>query len=91
MAMRTAHDVRRLCVCNICGSIGDERAMVRPRGAHFEKFFRKDYDLDVLWHPGCFTVKFGEEAVFNLSRDERRKIRLCDVSADVMRRLIDDL
>lgn len=86
-----AHDVRHLCVCEICGGLVDDRGSIRPRGKHFEHYFSKDYNLDAHWHPGCYVEKYGEEGVFVLAREERRKFRICDVTIDTMRRLLDDI
>ena len=79
-----AHDVRHLCKCQICGGLADDREAIQPKDLH--SIYR-----GVWWHPGCYAKKFGEEAVFELPADDRRKFRLCDVSADTMRRLVEGL
>lgn len=77
MAM-TSHDVRHLVLCTGCGGLADDRSSVQPGfGQH--------------WHPGCFVADFGEDAVFTLHYENRRKFRLCDVSPATMRRLVDDI
>lgn len=85
-----AHDVRRLCVCALCGDVADDRTAIAMKGKHFEEYFPEQYDLNAYWHPGCFVEKFGEGVVFNLARSEQRKFRLCDVSADTMQRLLEE-
>lgn len=41
------------------------------------------------FHPGCFAKQFGEAAIFNLAGEDRKKFRLCDVTPDTMRRLLE--
>jgi len=84
-----AHDVRHLRMCEICGSLADDRETIRPRGPHFEVHYPEKYNLKAHWHPGCYVQKFGEDAVFILAAEERRKFRLCDVSRETMLKLLE--
>lgn len=75
MTLKTAHDVRHLCVCSVCGNVGDDREMI-PRH-------------DARYHTKCFVENFGEALVERLPRAERDKFRLCDVSHEFMCKLLD--
>jgi hypothetical protein len=72
-----AHDVRHLCVCALCEGLADDRAAI-PREPTPE-----------YYHPACFVEKFGEARVLSLPPEDRKKFRICDVSAETMRKLIE--
>jgi hypothetical protein len=67
--------VQRLCLCPVCGKLGDERAMIKagPMGcvAHDRRVFEQ----------------LGE-GILNLPKEERAKFTLAVVGPDMMRRLI---
>lgn len=69
-----AHDVRHLTVCTHCGGIGDDRDMVRTGSG--------------LVHGRCAHELLGVDGLLRLPKAELGKIRLDDVGADIMKRLI---
>lgn len=71
--MRTAHDVRRLCLCSHCGGLGDREQMIALGGPY---------------HTLCFRQVFGFEAVLALPMAQSGKFRMRDLSTTEMRRLI---
>ena len=73
----TSHDVRHLRVCQWCGDLGDERAMVAtgPRD---------------LAHGRCAIVVLGGvEGLLTLPQSELDKLTLGDIGPEIMRRLLD--
>jgi hypothetical protein len=82
-----AHDVRHLCTCAKCDGVADARTAVALKGKHFE-LFTTSYPSGARYHTECFVEQFGEELVLLLSREEREKFRICDVSAETMRKLV---
>jgi hypothetical protein len=69
-------DVRHLCLCPVCGKLGDERAMIKagPMGC--------------LALERCVFEQLGE-GILNLPKEERAKYTLAGVGPHMMRRLID--
>jgi hypothetical protein len=76
-SMMKADHVRRLCLCPVCGKLGDEREMVRvgPMGC--------------LAHDRCVFEQLGE-GILNLPQEQRAKFTLAAVGPDMMRRLVAD-
>ena len=72
----TAHAVRRLRPCAHCAGIGDHQQMIlSAAGQHY--------------HTGCYVASVGFAAVLRLSRAERGKFRLCDLSVRQARKLLE--
>ena len=71
-----AHDVRRLCLCPVCGKVGDDRKMVKVG------------PMKSLAHDRCVFEQLGE-GILNLPKEERAKFTLASVGPDMMRRLVD--
>ena len=71
-----ADDVRYLCLCPVCGKLGDERAMVRVG------------PMECLAHDRCVFGQLGE-GILNLPKEERAKFTLAAVGPDMMRRLVE--
>jgi hypothetical protein len=71
-----AGDVRHLCLCPVCGKLGDGRGMIKAG------------PMDWLAHDRCVFEQLGE-AILNLPKEERAKFSLAAVGPDMMRRLID--
>jgi hypothetical protein len=69
-------DVRRLCLCPVCGKVGDEWLMVRAG------------PMECLAHDRCVFEQLGE-GILNLPKEERAKFTLAAVGPDMMRRLVD--
>ena len=67
--------VQRLCLCPVCGKVGDERLMVRVR------------PMECLAHDRCVFEQLGE-GILNLPKEERAKFTLAAVGPDMMQRLI---
>ena len=69
-------DVRPLCLCPVCGKLGDDRTMVKvgPMGSPA--------------HDRCAFAQLGE-GILNLPKDERAKFTLAAVGPDMMRRLVE--
>ena len=72
-----ADHVRRLCLCPVCGKLGDEREMVRvgPMGC--------------LAHDRYVFEQLGE-GILNLPQEQLAKFTLAAVGPDMMRRLVAD-
>lgn len=70
-----AHDVRHLRICKGCGSLGDDREMIRAE--------EKDY------HGDCIFKLIGIDGIMALPRGERAKFRLGEIGPEVMKRLVD--
>jgi hypothetical protein len=68
-----ASDVR-LCLCPVCGKLGDEQTMVRVG------------PMKSLAHERCVFAQLGE-GILNLPKGERAKFTLAAVGPDMMRRL----
>lgn len=73
----TAHDVRKLRLCNICQKIGhaDEMPVWSGHPGHY--------------HGECLARMLRPHEVLALPESEQRKFRLSDVGADLMRRMLD--
>jgi hypothetical protein len=73
-SMMNGDDVRHLCLCPVCGKLGDERLMVRvgPMGC--------------LAHDRCVFEQLGE-GILNLPKEERAKFTLAAVGPEMLRRL----
>jgi hypothetical protein len=69
-----ADGVRHLCLCPVCGKLGDERRMVRagPMGC--------------VAHDRCVFEQLGE-GILNLPK-ERAKFTMAAVGPDMMRKLV---
>jgi hypothetical protein len=74
--MMDADVVRHLCLCPVCGKLGDEWVMVSvgPMGC--------------LSHDRCVFEQLGE-GILNLPKEEQAKFTLAAVGPDMMRRLVD--
>jgi hypothetical protein len=69
-----ADDVRHLCLCPVCGKLGDERGMIKAG------------PMEWLAHDRCVFEQLGE-GILNLPKGERAKFTLRAVGPDMMRRL----
>ena len=69
--------VRHLCLCRVCGKLGDERRTV------------KTGPIKCLAHDRCVFDQLGE-GILNLPLEERAKFTLRAVGPDMMRRLVAD-
>jgi hypothetical protein len=69
-----AGDVRPLCLCPVCGKLGDDRTMVKVG------------PMSSPAHDRCAFAQLGE-GILNLPKDERAKFTLAAVGPDMMRRL----
>jgi hypothetical protein len=69
-----AGDVRPLCLCPVCGKLGDDRTMVGPMRSPA--------------HDRCAFAQLGE-GILNPPKDERAKFTLAAVGPDMMRRLVE--
>jgi len=78
--LRTAHDVRRLVRCGLCGGLGDRSAMLTNLGC---------VGLAGHLHGRCVVRHLTSEAVLHLPAGERSKLRLNDTGVELMRRLLD--
>ena len=90
-----AHDVRKLRLCAGCKSIAHADSAVALAGSRFPfvmsgAIARKKFDMDAVFHVECFVEKYGEDHLLLLASDERKKIRLGDVSAEVMHELLEE-
>lgn len=79
IVLRTAHDIRHLCVCARCGGLADDRRTVDLIPAQRDK----------KWHPKCFFDEFGEAGVLDLAHWHQAKFRICDIPLDLMKKLVD--
>jgi len=75
-SLMKADDVRHLCLCPVCGKLGDERVMVRVG------------PMECLAHDRCVFEQLGE-GILNLPKEERAKFTLAAVGPDMMRRLVE--
>jgi hypothetical protein len=75
-SMMKAERIRCLCLCPVCGKLGNERTMVKvgPMGC--------------LAHDRCVFEQLGE-GILNLPKEERAKFTLAIVGRDMMRRLVE--
>jgi hypothetical protein len=71
-----AGGVRLLCLCPVCGKLGDDRAMVKVG------------PMKSLAHDRCVFEQLGE-GILNLPKEERTKFTLAAVGPDMMRRLVE--
>ena len=76
MSKITAHDVRHLCVCPKCGSIGDDRDMPLVGSQPM--------------HDVCAYRHLGVAGILRLPATERRKFTIGSVGPIAMRRLLED-
>jgi hypothetical protein len=67
--------VRRLCLCPVCGKLGDELAMVKAG------------PMEWVAHDRCVFEQLGE-GILNLPKEEQAKFTLEAVGPDMMRRLV---
>jgi len=72
----TAHNVRLLCRCPVCGKLGDEQSMVKVG------------PMKTPAHDRCTFEQLGD-GIVNLPQEERVKFSLVAVGPDMMRRLVD--
>jgi hypothetical protein len=70
----TAHDVRQMRLCPLCRRLGLARDMILLDGAHLHGF--------------CAARELAPEQLLQLPAEERAKLRISDVGAEVMRRLL---
>ena len=70
-------DVRHLCLCPVCGKVGDGRKMVKVG------------PMSWLAHDRCAFEQLGE-GILNLPKEERAKFTLAAVGPDMMLRLVDE-
>ena len=69
-----ASDVRLLCLCPVCGKLGDSQTMVKVG------------PMKSLAHDRCVFEQLGE-GILTLPAEERTKFTLAAVGSDMMRRL----
>jgi hypothetical protein len=67
--------VRPLCLCPVCGKLGNEQKMVKVG------------PMKSPTHDRCAFAQLGE-GILNLPEDERAKFTLAAVGTDMMRRLL---
>jgi hypothetical protein len=67
-------DLRYLCLCAVCGKLGNERAMVKAG------------PMEWLAHDRCVFEQLGD-GILNLPKEEKAKFTLAAVGPDMMRRL----
>ena len=72
----TAHNVRLLCRCPVCGKLGDDQSMVKVG------------PMKTLAHDRCAFEQLGV-GIMNLPQEEPVKFSLVAVGPDMMRRLVD--
>jgi hypothetical protein len=72
--MMTA-DVQHLCLCAVCGKLGNDREMVKAG------------PMEWLAHAHCVFEQLGD-GILNLPKEEQAKFTLASVGADMMRRLV---
>jgi hypothetical protein len=79
LTLRTAHDVRHLRVCKVCGDLGDGRRMLRLPDGHY--------------HDECIVARLTDEQVLRLPREQSQRITLGTAMKlgrmDMLRALID--
>jgi len=74
--MMRADRVRHLCLCPVCGKLGDERRMVKAG------------PMECLAHDRCVFEQLGER-ILNLPKEERAKFTLAAVGPRMMWGLVD--
>jgi hypothetical protein len=67
-------DLHLLCLCPVCGRLGDDRTMVKVG------------PMKSLAHDRCVFEQLGE-GILTLPKEERSKFTLAAIGADMMRRL----
>jgi hypothetical protein len=72
--MMKTDEVRHLCLCPVCGKVGDERLMARVG------------PMECLAHDRSVFEQLGD-SILNLPKEERAKFTLEAVGPDMMRRL----
>lgn len=72
--MMKADEVRHLCLCPVCGKLGDEWLMIRAG------------PMKCFAHDRCVFEQLGE-GILNLPKEKRAKFTLVAVGSDMMRRL----
>ena len=72
----SAHDVRQMRLCPLCRRLGLARDMILLDGAHLHGF--------------CAARALAPEQLLQLPAAERGKLRISDVGADLVRRLLTD-
>jgi hypothetical protein len=70
----TGDEVRYLCLCPVCGKLGDERVMIKAG------------PMEWFAHGRCVFEQLGE-GILNLPKEERAKFTLATVGQHMMRRL----
>lgn len=73
VAEGAVHELRRFCQCANCGGLGDPEQMIYAAAAY---------------HPMCFRLALGIEAVLELPIKQCRKFRISDLSVTELRRLL---
>ena len=89
-----AHDVRKLRLCAGCGNMAHADSAVTLAGSQFPFVLsgairKHKFNADDFFHVECFIERYGEDHLHLLARDEQRKVRLGDVSAETMCELLD--
>jgi hypothetical protein len=74
-ARMNASGMRLLCLCPVCGKLGDEQTMVKVGPMKSQA------------HDRCVFAQLGD-GILNLPSEERAKFTLAVVGPDLMRRLI---
>lgn len=88
--MITAHDVRRLHVCSLCGELGIHKPV---RSQTFiglvicTNTFRAPGRVADYQHPTCYAGASVTKLMI-LPREERDFIRICDVTTEQMKGLL---
>lgn len=87
MSLLKAHDVRHLCLCGLCGSIGDDREMVLVNHVELP---RLGYGLwkNVPMHGACAFKKLGD-GILDLPNEQRAKFTINDLGVEMMRRMVE--
>lgn len=77
--LRTAHDVRRLVRCGLCGGWGSRPAMLTNLD---------DAGLVGAFHGHCVVLTLPPDALLSLPAPELAKLRVSDTGIALMRRLL---
>jgi hypothetical protein len=72
---RTSHDERRLAQCAICGKPARGVALLETHEGRV--------------HVECYVARRGGHALLDLPRDERNKVRICQVSDELLAQIIE--
>ena len=92
----SAHDIRTLDVCSVCGGIGS----TRPGISDMPLLLATSYLQGRQWgrparvtHPGCLVRPGSRDVspILRLRPEEVRKVRMCDVTAEQMSLILDAL